>query len=311
MATRDIYEGGEEDRGAITGRCPECEGRVLADGGELACTACGLVLEEGRFDHGAEPWFDAESGDTRRTGAPVTPARHDRGLSTEIGYGGDAHGNTLSGRKRRQLGRLRREHTRARWRTKAERNLAHACGEIDRLASALDLSRDVVEEACVLYRRAQRADLIRGRSIEAMSAGAVYAACRCRGDTRTLEEVAGVAQCSRSDVTLGYRVLNRELGLDARVVQVGDHLARVASRVGVSRRVRERAGGYLDVAEQAGATNGRHPGGVAAACCYLASEDVGAGLTQTAVAEAAGVATATVRARIGELREATSSVTHD
>ncbi|WP_435102407.1 transcription initiation factor IIB [Halarchaeum sp. P4] len=302
MATSTNYENGfDEDHGTVSGRCPECEGRVLADGGELACVACGLVLEEERFDHGATPWYDDED-DTRQTGAPLTAARHDRGLSTEISYGGDANGTPLSGRKRRQLGRLRREHTRAKWRSKAERNLAHACGEIDRIAGALDLSKDVVEEACTIYRRAQTANLIRGRSIELMSAGAVYGACRCRGNTRTLDEVAVVAHCSKGDVSLGYGVLNRELGLDAQVVRVGDHLSRVASRVGASRRVRECAAAYLDAAERAGVTNGTHPGGVAAACLYLAGEECGNPVTQADVAAAAGVAAATVRNRIEELR---------
>ncbi|QLC35717.1 transcription initiation factor IIB family protein (plasmid) [Halarchaeum sp. CBA1220] len=305
MATRDIYESGfDEDDGPISGRCPECEGRVLADGGELSCTECGLVLEEERFDHSAEPWYDPdEETNSRRTGAPLTQARHDRGLSTEIGYGGDAHGNALSARKRRQLSRLRREHTRARWRSRAEQNLAHACGEIARLGSALELSRDVVEEASVLYRRAHRENLIRGRSIETMSAGAVYAAVRCRGDTRTLREVSAVAKCPHSDVAHGYSVLNTELGLDSQVVQVSDHLARVASHLNANRRVRERAGEYLNAAEDSGITNGRHPGGVAAACLYLASQDEDAGYTQTDVADAATVATATVRARITELQE--------
>jgi len=305
MATRDIYESGfDEDDGSISGHCPECEGTVLADGSEFACVECGLIVEEKRFDHSAQPWYGPEEGqDPRRTGAPLTPARHDRGLSTDIGHGSDARGNTLSDRKRRQLGRLRREHSRARWRSKAEQNLAQACGEIARLGSALELSRDVVEEASVLYRRAQQENLIRGRSIEAMSAGAVYAAVRCRGDTRTLREVSAVAACSHSDVANGYSVLNTELGLDSQIVRVSDNLARIASHLNARGRVRERAGEYLNIAECSGIVNGRHPGGVAAACLYLASQDEDAGYTQSDVADAANVSPATVRARITELQE--------
>ncbi|GGL34248.1 transcription initiation factor IIB [Halarchaeum grantii] len=303
MATRDIYEDGfDEDQGSISGRCPECEGRVLADGGELACTACGLVLEEERFDHGSEPWFDAENDEARRTGAPLTPARHDRGLSSEIGYGGDANGNCLSPRKRAQIARLRREHTRARWRSKAERNLATAFTEIRRLVSALESPRTVAEEACTLYRRAQSRDLIRGRSIEMMAAGSVYAACRCRNVARPPPEIAAVASCSRSDVVLGYGVLNRELGLDAKPVGVHDRVPAIASTCDVADAVTTRAFELADIAESCGIANGRHPRGVAAACLYLAARETEDPITQQTVATAASVSDATVRNRIVEFQ---------
>ena len=73
------------------------------------------------------PWRSFEDNETNseQTGAPLTPTRHDRGLSTEIWYKIDGSGNTLSGSKHCQLGRLRREHVRGRWRSKAERNLGN------------------------------------------------------------------------------------------------------------------------------------------------------------------------------------------
>ncbi|MDY6765911.1 MAG: TRAM domain-containing protein, partial [Candidatus Nanohaloarchaea archaeon] len=68
-----------------------------------------------------EPAEDDGEEDPRRTGSPRTVARHDDGLSTEIGRSTEGTGRALSGRKRGQLGRLRREHRRARFRSKAER----------------------------------------------------------------------------------------------------------------------------------------------------------------------------------------------
>jgi len=81
-------------------------------------------------------------------GAPLTAARHDRGLSTEIGRGKDANGNRLSGRKRQQVSRMRREQSRGRFQSKAERNLAHGLGEVRRIASTLELSESVRDQAC-------------------------------------------------------------------------------------------------------------------------------------------------------------------
>lgn len=150
MATRDIYETGfDEDvqTESSANQCPECHGHVTTNVKETVCEDCGLVIEEQRIDHGPE-WRAYDADERERTGAPLTAARHDRGLSTEIGRGTDVHGNELSGRKRRRLARMRREQTRGRWRSKAERNLAHGLGEVRRLASALELSESIRDQAC-------------------------------------------------------------------------------------------------------------------------------------------------------------------
>jgi len=191
MATRDIYERAfDEDVQAETksNQCPECNGRVTTNAVETVCEDCGLVIDEQRIDHGPE-WRGFDDDERERTGAPLTAARHDRGLSTEIGRGTDANGNELSGRKRRRLARMRREQTRGRWRSKAERNLAHGLGEVRRLASALELSDSVRDQACQLFRSAQKEDLCRGRSIEAIAVASIYGACRCNGHWRLLDAV--------------------------------------------------------------------------------------------------------------------------
>jgi transcription initiation factor TFIIB len=111
MATRDIYESGfDEDvrTESSANQCPECDGRVTTNAVETVCEDCGLVIDEQRIDHGPERRaYDEE--ECERTGAPLTAARHDRGLSTEIGRGTDAKGNEISGQKRRRLARMRRE----------------------------------------------------------------------------------------------------------------------------------------------------------------------------------------------------------
>lgn len=307
MSLRDIYETGfDESTGNTISAdcCPECSGLLVTDAGETSCDDCGLLLSEQRLDTRPE-WRSFEDGEPSqaRTGAPLTPARHDRGLSSEIGFGHrDVNGNVLSGRKRGQLARLRREHTRARFNTTIEQNLALACSEIQRIAGALELSKSICEEASVIYRKAQRDDLIRGRSIDAIAAGSVYAACRCRGHVRSIEEIARVAQCSRQGVELGYRVLNTELKLETRLVRSRSRLPQLASDCEVADAVRRRAREFVTLAEAEGIENGRNPSGVAAACLYAASEKQGAGLTQYDLAQSAGVSVPTVRARYYELQ---------
>ena len=118
--------------------CPECGGRVTTNTRETVCDDCGLVLEEQRVDPGPE-WRSFPDRETReRTGAPRTAARHDRGLSTEIGETWEADGR-LSTAKRRQLNRLRREHRRSKHRSKREKNQMHGILEVRHVADGLDL----------------------------------------------------------------------------------------------------------------------------------------------------------------------------
>ena len=128
MSLRDIYESGfDEETGKQTNAtaCPDCDGKIRTDGGEIACTECGLIVNEYHLDHTATAIdFTGDDAQPAQTGAPLTETRHDRGLSTEIGYGRDAKGNKLSQRKQRQLRRLRREHSRGRWQSKRERSLS-------------------------------------------------------------------------------------------------------------------------------------------------------------------------------------------
>ncbi|MFT4923140.1 MAG: transcription initiation factor TFIIB [Haloarculaceae archaeon] len=94
MATRDIYESRfDEDvrTESSANQCPECAGRVTTNAVETVCEDCGLVIDEQRIDNGPE-WRAYDEDERERTGAPLTPACHDRGLSTEIGHATDAKG---------------------------------------------------------------------------------------------------------------------------------------------------------------------------------------------------------------------------
>ena len=305
MAIRDIYETSfDEDvqTDAESNQCPECDGHVITNIKETVCENCGLVIDEQRLDHGPE-WGTYDADERERTGAPLTAARHDRGLSTEIGRGTDANGNELPAQKRRRLARMRREQTRGRWRSKAERNLAHGLGEVQRLASALNLSDTLRDPACQLFRTAQNEDLLRGRSIEAIAAASVYGACRCNGRSQLLNDIVAVATVRESQITNAYKTLNEELGLPAKPATPTMYIPRLASELDCPDRIRRRARTLAEAAEDAGVTTGVHPAGFAAACLYKAGREAGRWLTQTDIAEVANTSTATVRNHRDTLEE--------
>jgi transcription initiation factor TFIIB len=180
MTTRLSTEDRCDERDDLTDDCPECHAPTTTHRGETTCTECGLVVAEDFLDRGPE-WraFDAAERHARsRVGAPTTPALFDRGVSSRIGWGGDIYGRPLSSNKRRRIARMRTQNRRAVATSKREKNLIRALAELARLVSAFDLPRTIHEEASVLYRRAYEQNLLRGRTIDGLVAGAVYASCR-------------------------------------------------------------------------------------------------------------------------------------
>jgi transcription initiation factor TFIIB len=289
--------------GATTARrCPECDGQVRATGDETVCADCGLVVATDRIDRGPE-WrsFADEDADRERTGAPLTRSRHDRGLSTEVGNHGDAM--RLKGRKRRRVARMRRQHKRSQIASKADRNKVYAFTEIRRLVTALDLPESVRESACTLFGSAQDADLLRGRSLEGFAAAAVYATCRTRSLSRSIDEVVEQARATRDELTVAYDALNRELGLPTGPVNPREYLPRFASELDLPTAVQRRAEELAEAAREAGVDNGRNPCGVAAACLYAAAETGDASLTQQAAADVADVTPVTLRSAYYDLPE--------
>ena len=299
MATREIYgqtfdEDVSSDR---TATCAECGGQVRTNSIETACEDCGLIIDDQRIDHGPDWRNPTDHSDSqKRVGPPRTVARHDNGLSTEIGRWRDGNGNQLAGSKRSRLSRMRREHSRGRFGSKAERNLAHGLGEVRRTASALGISKSVRNQACQLFCSAQNEDLLRGRSIEAIAAGSVYGTCRCNGLGRTVDEIAALARVNQQRVMNAYKVLNQELGLPTQPIRPSGFVPRLASELGVSDQVRHQAQRLAEHSEAVDKTVGVRPSGFAAACLYKASKEHGQPLTQRSAADAAGVTPTTVRA---------------
>ncbi|MFT4923139.1 MAG: transcription initiation factor TFIIB [Haloarculaceae archaeon] len=198
---------------------------------------------------------------------------------------------------------MRREQTRGRWRSKAERNLAHGLGEVRRLASALELSESVRDQACQLFRSAQNEDLLRGRSIEAIAAASVYGACRCNGLSRVVDDVSEMARVAESRVTNAYKTLNEELALPAEPVSPSMFVPRLASDLECPDEIRQRAQALAEQAEDAGVTTGVHPAGFAAACLYKAGQEQGQWVTQRAVAKVGNVTPTIVRAHYETVAE--------
>jgi transcription initiation factor TFIIB len=287
----------------LADKCPECASKNLVhdyDTGETICGDCGLVLYEQMMDKGPE-WraFTAEEKTSRsRVGLPALYSVHDKGLSTAISQvDRDAFGRKLPLATRLQMWRLRKWQIRSRVHSSVDRNLAQAMGELERLSSNIGISAPIKEKAAVIYRKALDKGLVRGRSINAISAASLYAACRGSGIPRTLREIAEASLVEKKDVARCYRLLLHELDVHMPVADPLTYVSKIAEKNGISGKTTGAAIAILREARLKRFASGKDPMGLAAAALYIACLQNTERKTQKDIAEAAGVTEVTVRNR--------------
>lgn len=288
------------------GRCARCRGQTVTDGstGERFCRNCGYVMEESVEDSGPERIMRDERDDRSRVGIPTSLAMHDMGLSTMIGAANrDATGKPLSVQAKHEMKRLRTWDSRSQMSAQADRNLRQAFMQLDKLKDKLALSDAVVEKAAYVYRKALAKNLVRGRSIEGVLAAAVYAACRDVETPRTLGDVSDAINIKRKDLSKNYRLLVNELDLRMPVVNSVTCMSKIASKVGLSEKVKRYALLILQDANERRITAGKDPMGMAASALYIACVKYDEDVSQKDIAMAAGVTEVTIRNRYKDLRK--------
>jgi transcription initiation factor TFIIB len=292
----------------LTENCPECTSSNLVhdyDTGETICGDCGLVLYEQTLDKGPE-WraFTQEEKATRsRVGMPTSYSIHDKGLSTTISQiDRDALGRKLPVATRLQMWRLRKWQIRSRVHSSIDRNLAQAMSELDRLSGKISISPPIKEKAALIYRKVLDKGLVRGRSISAIAAASLYAACRKSGVPRTLREIAEVSLVDKKDISRCYRMLLHELDFHMPISDPLTYISKIAEKNGISGKTQGVAIQILRSARQKRVSAGKDPMGMASAALYIACLQNKEKITQKDIAEAAGVTEVTVRNRYKALK---------
>jgi transcription initiation factor TFIIB len=290
-------------------KCPECGStRLMRDYecAEIVCMGCGFVVAAKLADQGPE-WraFDDEQRAKRaRAGAPLTFTIHDKGLSTMIDWHDrDVYGKRLAPGQKAQIYRLRKWQRRIRVSDATERNLAFALSEISKIANNLNLPKNILETASVIYRKAVKERLIRGRSIQGVTAAAIYVACRQCGVARTLDEIAQSSTVNKKEIGRSYRFLIKELDYFIPPLKPSQYITKFSNQLTMQGKVEEIAHKILATAKELKLTSGRGPTGIAAAASYIASVLTGERKTQREIAEIAQVTEVTIRNRYKELVE--------
>jgi transcription initiation factor TFIIB len=289
--------------------CNLCNsGRMVTDleSAEVVCGSCGLVSPDKAIESRAE-WtrFDSDNGNNnrQRVGLPNSLAFHDMGLSTIIGnQNRDSTGHTLNAYVNSSMQRLRIWDARSRSNTSGHRNLMRAFDELGRLKDKLGLTDAIVEKAAYIYRKAEEKKLIRGRSISAILATAIYIACRELGAPKSLREMTETSEVKLKALTHCYRLLALELDIKVPLIEPPKFIARIANKAGISEKTKRIAIATMEEITKNEISAGKNPVGLAATVLYLSCLASNEYQTQMNIAIAAGVTEVTIRNRFKDLK---------
>jgi len=214
----------------------------------------------------------------------------------------DSSGKPLTSAMKSTIERLRTWDSRSKVNASSDKNLRQALSQLSTLKDKLSLSDSVIEKASYIYRKALEKGLVRGRSISALIAAALYAACRDTETPRTLKDVADAGNIKKKDISRCYRILHKELDLKMPVVNPIQCIARIASKLGISEKTKRYAAKVLKIAQEHEESAGKDPMGLAAAALYLSCVRNNEDMTQRDIAEASNVTEVTIRNRYKGLR---------
>lgn len=292
------------------GACNRCvQSKIIIDSesGEIYCTNCGYVITERIQESGPEwrSFAHDERGDRARTGAPTSLSMHDMGLSTIINpINKDSTGRPLTSSMKSTIERLRTWDNRSQTHEPTDRNFRQAFGELNRLKDKMALSDAVIENAAYIYRKALDKGLVRGRSISAVMASALFVACRDTGTARNIKDIEEASNIKKKNISRCYRLLVKELDLRMPVPDPILCISRIASHLNIEENTKRYAVRALEKAQEMGMSAGKDPMGLAAAALYLACIKCDESQTQRSIADASHVTEVTIRNRYKGLKDA-------
>jgi transcription initiation factor TFIIB len=222
----------------------------------------------------------------------------------------DAYGNEFDASKQRLYGRLAQRHERSQATTSWEQSLRDGLGELRRMASTLELPQPVTAQACQLFHRVAKNDLLYGRSIDAATTAVLYIATRQLGVPRTVAELCPASHADQKDVFSNYRYIASELSINLDPVDPTQFLPRLLSQHEVDTHTRRIAKQLLTSGKDHVQYAGKNPMCIAAGALYAAATlaEPDEHPTQEAIAETAEISSLTLRHRAYDFLDQTDEI---
>ena len=269
--------------------------------GEIICKNCGVVLQEKISHEIKSDNIFTNNEYTSHAGNRSTLRIHDMGLATIIGIlNCDSTGKPIDYKIRPFMNRMRLWDARSKSKNTSERNLRTALFEMEKLKEKLSLSDAIMERSAYLYRKASKAQLIRGRSVKGIVGACLYVACREMDTTRTIIDISKNLQESRGSIARNYRMLFQHLRLTVSIPDPIKCIVKIANNLEIPENTKREAIHIFDNLKEKKLIAGKKPDAVAATVIYMASIKTGINLSKQKISKVSGITGVTIRNRYNE-----------
>jgi len=279
------------------------DGFIITDyeTGEIVCQNCGTVIQSVDSQESSDRNLFKKIDHTSHGGNISSLRLYDMGLATIIGkFNQDSSGKSLDYQIKSDFKRMRLWDSRSQAKTSSQRNLRYALLEMDKLKEKLFLSDFVMERSAYLYRKAAKAQLIRGRSIKGVLGACVYIACREMEVTRTIMDISKSLQENKNSIARNYRILFQNLKLVVSVPDFTKCIIKIANNLEILENTKQEVIHIFDIMKEKELTAGKKPNAVATTVIYMASIKTNLNLSKKKIAVISGVPSVTIRNRYNE-----------
>lgn len=288
-------------------KCPECGSTNIIndyDTKERVCGNCGYVIGT-EMAQGPE-WrsYTQEERQRRERAGPPLKSSSSLDLSTKIQIGPNA-----SYEIRKLSWRQRQE-----GKDDTEKSLRFALYQIQKIADRLGILPDsqLREDIATIYRKARKAELLKGRTIKCVVAASFYYVFRKKKIPRTLNEIEQATEVPKIYITRTYNMIARTFDTPMPVFDPIVYVSKISEIIGISGKTQGDTIRILKEAKEKRIFSSRGPKGRAAAALYIAclqnKEEVLKGwvrrpVTQQDLANAAEISDVTLRNLYKELKQ--------
>lgn len=286
----------------------ECKKKLIItdlNTGEIACSNCGIVINQKTLDRGPENTgiTKEEYTNNSRVGRKISLKMADMGLSTVIeSKDRDSAGKALSSENKRVFYRLRLWDRNSRS-ANTEKSFQKAFTMLDGIRAKLAIPEPVVEETAYLFRKLVSKKILSGRTTSGILCATLYIACRITNTPRTIQDIASAGNVKRKTLQKIYRFLIRELDIYPESFNPAEFVTRITNKLQTSEKTRRHALQILTQSTKNGISTSKHPMAMAAASVYISLQINHGKISQLKIAEVSGISAVTIRERAKEIKK--------
>lgn len=185
----------------------------------------------------------------------------------------------------------------------SERNFALSLWLATAAATALALSKEVIQSCADLLKGMFIKGMTKGKPISVSCAASLYLACRKHNVAVTLDEVANAVECDKRKTARCVRLTVEQLGLKFSALDLEHYCHRLLGDLKATGRTIEFANDLLSIVKRSRIAIGKDPRGVASAVGYLALRRNREEKSQRQMSILAGITEMTIRTRCREIEK--------